>query len=208
MFTVIRLTDTGLDLDSEKVLKSDDYRVLQEKEQIIQDARHSADMIVQQAREVYAEEKARGYQEGLREAHNKRVELMLANTAQIIRSYQDVEQTLTNLVIDSVRKILNEFDKEELAYQVVRKALYHISEGAQVTVKIATDVAAPVRTKIKEALEFYPGLEKFEVIADPNLGDGDCQIESNFGVIRANVEDQVEALTQAMNHQILQGQTS
>ncbi|MDG9668387.1 HrpE/YscL family type III secretion apparatus protein [Hahella sp. CR1] len=207
MLSVIRLNDSQADFGPAGVLKSEDYRQLRDAEQTILEARHSADMIMQQAREAYEEEKKRGFEEGLREARHKQVELMLANAAQIIHSYQEIEQTLTNLVIESVRKILNEFDKEELAYQVVRKALYHIGEGAQVTVKIATDVAAPVRAKIKEALEFYPGLEKFEVIADPNLGDGDCQIESNFGVIRANVDDQMEALTQAMNSRILESQT-
>lgn len=202
MLSVIRLTDSSTDFGPAGVLKAEDYRVLREAEHTVREAQESAEMIVEQAQDAFEEEKKKGFKEGMREAHNKKVELLLANTAQIIHSYQEVEQTLTDLVIESVRKILNEYDKEELAYQVVRKALYLIGEGSQVKVKIAADVAAPVRAKINEALEFYPGLEKFEVIADPNLGDGDCQIESNFGIIHASVDEQMEALTKAMNSRI------
>jgi len=207
MLPVIRLNESDTDFGPSGIIKAHEYRVLRQAEQIIEDAHLSAEMIRDQSREVFEEEKKRGFKEGLQEANLKKVDLLLANTAQIIETYAEIEQTLTNLVIESIRKILNEYDKEELAYQVVRKALYQITEGAQVKVKIATDVAAPVRAKIKDALEFYPGLEKFEIIADPNLGDGDCQIESNFGVIHANVEDQVKALTEAMNNRIF-GSTS
>ncbi|MEJ2042886.1 MAG: HrpE/YscL family type III secretion apparatus protein [Reinekea sp.] len=201
MFPIIKLKETDFDITAQPIIKAADYQQLVEAEL-------KADAILQNAEQVFEEEKARGYQEGLAQARAKEVELALANTARIIRSYEEAEQSLTDLVISSVRKILHEFSKEELAYQVVRKALYKLGQGAQVTVRIPQDVAEPVRTKIKDSLMFYPGLEKFEVVEDPVLEEGDCRIESNFGVISASVEEQITALTAAMNGQLTSERSS
>lgn len=195
MATPVILTANQLNVDpSCRVMKAKDYATYLEAEQIINTAREQARQIAEQAKEAYEQEKERGYEDGLDESKVEQAEQMLKVVSRTINYLSDVEQTMADILLSGVKKIIGEFDQEQLAVSLVRNALQHVRNEKQVSIRIPPSQYNMVKARLNDILADYKGVGFIDLVADPRLSTGDCIMESEIGVVDASVDVQLRAL--------------
>ena len=195
MATPVVLTANQLNVDpSCRVMKAEDYTTFLEAEQIINTAKKQAQQIVEQAKEAYKQEKLRGYQDGLDESKVDQAEQMLKVVSRTISYLSDVEQTMADILLSGVKKIIGEFDQEQLAVSLVRNALQHVRNEKQVSIRIPPSQYNMVKARLNDILADYKGVGFVDLVADQRLSTGDCIMESDIGVVDASVDVQLRAL--------------
>lgn len=195
MAAPVILNNIPLELDpGSKVLKADDYVVYLEAQEIIKAARQQAADITEEARSAYEQEKKRGYQDGLAESKAEQTDHMLKVVSRTINYLSDIENTLANILLSGVKKIIGEFDQEELAISLVKNALQHVRNEKHVTIRIPPAQYSAVQARLSSILAEYKGVGFIDLVADPRLSAGDCIMESEIGVVDASVDVQLMAL--------------
>lgn len=195
MATPVVLTANQLNVDpSCRVMKADDYATFLEAEQIINTAREQAQQIIEQAKEAYEQEKQRGYQDGLDESKVEQADQMLKVVSRTINYLSDVEQTMADILLSGVKKIIGEFDQEQLAVSLVKNALQHVRNEKQVSIRIPPSQYNMVKARLNDILTDYKGVGFVDLVADQRLSTGDCIMESEIGVVDASVDVQLRAL--------------
>lgn len=195
MATPVILNNVRLELDPKcKVLKADDYVVYLEAQEIIKAAQQQAAETADEARKAYEHEKKRGYQDGMAESKAEQTEHMLKVVSKTINYLSDIEDTLANILISCVKKIIGEYNQEDLALSLVKNALQHVRNEKHVTIRIPPAQYSAVQARLNTILAEYKGVGFIDLVADPRLSVGDCIMESEIGVVDASVDVQLMAL--------------
>ncbi|WP_257279837.1 MULTISPECIES: HrpE/YscL family type III secretion apparatus protein [unclassified Endozoicomonas] len=195
MASPVRLTSGQLTIDpSAKVLKTQDYADYLESKDIIKKARDHAREILEQSRQAYEKEKQRGFEEGLAESKVDQAEQMLKVVSRTINYLSEVEKALADILMSGIKKIIGEYDQEELAVSLVKNALQHVRNEKQVTIRIPPSQFKMVKARLNEILAEYKGVGFINLVSDQRLSTGDCIMESDVGVVDASVDLQIKAL--------------
>ena len=189
-----------------KVLKAKDYVSYLDSQHLVEAAHSKAESIIAKADEAYELERQRGYQDGIDQAKIENAETMLATLARCNEYYLQVEQKMTGVVLDAVRKIINSFDDVDTTASVVREALQLVSNQKQVILHVHPEQVTEVREKISSILSDFPEVGYVEVIADARLKNGGCILETEVGIIDASIDGQLQALKQAITKQLSERQ--
>ncbi|MDC5807043.1 HrpE/YscL family type III secretion apparatus protein [Vibrio europaeus] len=191
-----------------KVLKAREYLSYLDSQHLVEAAHAKADSIVKSAQQAYESEKQRGYQDGLQRAEIENAQTMIATLAKCNDYYLQVEQKMTGVVLDAVRKIIDTFDDVDTTVSVVREALQLVSNQKQVILHVHPEQVIDVRDKVSSVLSDFPEVGYVEVVADARLKNGGCILETEVGIIDASIDGQLQALKQAMEKQLSERQNS
>ena len=195
MASPVVLIDGLIQIDpATKVLKASDYQRYLEATKIIEAAEEKAGKIVDASKKAYEKERQRGYDDGVAESKIDQADQMLKVVSRTIDYLADVEKTLADILMSGVKKIIGEFDQEELAVNLVRTALQHVRSEKQVTIRIPPSQFKMVKAKLNDILAEYKGVGFIDLVADQRLSTGDCIMESEIGVVDASVDLQIAAL--------------
>ncbi len=195
----VRLSAERLKLQPEtQLLKAGDYLVFQQAEQVLADARQQSEAILERAEQEFQEQKVLGYEEGMNAAKLENAEQMMAMVGQAVDYFAQVEQKVAGIVSAAVRKILGEFDDEELTFRVVRNALQVVRNQKQITLRVCPAQVESVNSRLSEILAQYTEIGYLEVVSDHRLRPGGCLVETEMGVVDAGVEVQLQALEKAL----------
>ena len=195
MATPVILTANNLYVDPAcKVLKARDHATYLEAQDIVGQAHEQAAVIAEQAKVAYQQEKERGYQDGLDESKAEQAEQMLKVVSRTINYLSGIEKAMADILLSGVKKIIGDFDQEELAVGLVKNALQHVRNEKQVTIRIPPSQYNMVKARVSEILEEYKGVGFIDLVADQRLSTGDCIMESEIGVVEASVDIQLQAL--------------
>ena len=190
MAAPVILSNIQLDLDpSCRILKAADYVVYLEAREVITAAQQEAEGIV-----ADEQEKKRGYQEGLAESKVEQADHILKVVSRTINYLSDIEDTLANILLGGVKKIIGEFDQKALAVSLVKNALQHVRNEKHVTIRIPPAQYEAVQEQLNSILAEYKGVGFIDLVADPRLSSGDCVMESDIGVVDASIDVQMKAL--------------
>ncbi|AIW14388.1 HrpE/YscL family type III secretion apparatus protein [Vibrio tubiashii] len=191
-----------------KVLKAREYLSYLDSQHLVEAAHAKAGTIVESAQQAYESEKQRGYQDGLQKAEIENAQTMIATLAKCNDYYLQVEQKMTGVVLDAVRKIIDTFDDVDTTVSVVREALQLVSNQKQVILHVHPEQVIDVREKVSSVLSDFPEVGYVEVVADARLKNGGCILETEVGIIDASIDGQLQALKQAMEKQLSERQSS
>jgi type III secretion protein L len=174
-----------------RVVKAADYQLLVEAEDILAKARERGEAIVREAEEhaeeLRAEARAEGLEEGKAEVAERLFEVVTASVEQL----SSMENAIVDMVVKSVRTIIGEFDREELAVKAVGHALRLVRDEKRVVLRVAAADADMVNARLAEIVALYPGMGRVDVRADGGLSRGGCILETEAGVIDATLERQL-----------------
>jgi type III secretion protein L len=106
-----------------QVVRAHEMAALREAQQIVADAQVQADAIVAGAHEALEAERQRGYAQGLEEAQLDQAEQMIENVSRTIDYFSKVEGRVVDLVMQSIQKIVSEFDDTERVVITVKNVL-------------------------------------------------------------------------------------
>ena len=180
------------------VLRSADYQGYLTANQLVELARERAQAIEQGARDVYEQQKALGWQAGVDEARTRQATLIQETLLQCNHYYREVEQKMSDVVLQAVRKILKQYDNTELALSVTREALSLVSNQKQVILHVQPEQVTAVRERVSHILKDFPEVGYVDVVADARLDEGGCILETEIGIIDASVDGQLAALATAL----------
>lgn len=198
MGTMLRLTKDTIALPpGRKVIKADAYALMLEASAVLEDARMRAASILAEAEAAYEQERERGYQDGLMEGRMEMTERMIDSIATSVDSLERMEITVVDVVMRSLRKILEDMDDKERVVQVVHKALGYVRSQKKVVLKVAPEEHDYVRDAMTDLLRAYPGIGFLDVVPDARLSKGACMLESDMGVVDASLETQLEGIRRA-----------
>lgn len=192
---IIGLTTHQLNLPAKKkILTCKEYQQFFKADKIISVAKKCAAQIDREAKKAFEEEKKRGFDEGMLESQIEQSEQMLKMVERTVNYLASIEETMSDILLSAVQKVIDGFDDKALVVGLIKSALQHVRNEHQVTVRIPPSQYAHVKDQINEILLEYKGVGFINLLSDQRLALGCCILESKIGVIDASIEIQMEAL--------------
>jgi type III secretion protein L len=176
------------------VLKADDVAVMQSAQQLLSQAREQAQQILASAQQAFEAERRRGFETGLEEARLEQTERMIDIASRTVDHFASIEQRTVSLVLESMRRIIDDFSDTERVLAVVKSGLAVLRNQRQLTLRLAPDHAEAVREQAAMLLERFPGIGLLDIVADPRLKGDAAILESDIGVVEASIESQLQAI--------------
>ena len=181
-----------------KIVSGEKYWAQLTSEEIIEKAKLKADRIMRDAEAESKVEREKAFKEGVEEAKSQNVEQIINTSAAVVEYLSSLEGKVVDLVCSSLRKILGEMDKSELASKVVSNALGIMRNQKQVTLRVNAQDLPRVKDNLHKIMAAYPAMSFLDLVEDPRLSEGGCILESEMGVVDASLNKQLEAIESAM----------
>jgi type III secretion protein L len=195
MAFIIRRTKELAQLDTDrKVIKANDFWQYQQAQEMISAAKVKRDEIIDASLAGFEAEQARGYRQGRDEARQEQAQKMIGVISQTVDYFSKIEAQMVDLVLDAVRRIVNDFDDREKVLKVVRNALTMVRNQRQILIRVHPVNVAEIKSQVNDLKQSFPGIEQMEVSADVSLDKDACVIESDMGQVEASMSGQMEAL--------------
>jgi type III secretion protein L len=174
--------------------------------QIIGDAQAKAKEITDGAQAAFEEERKKGHAAGMEEGKQELANLMMEIAAKKMESFEKFEESIINIVMRSIKRILGEMDNEQLLTAVVHNALSSVRNQKRVIVRVNPDQAPKVRETVETMIKRGDDSTPFiEVIADGRLQKNSCLIETEIGTVDASLAVQLKAIEKALQKHAAQG---
>jgi type III secretion protein L len=178
------------------VFSPEQVQAWQDAQQLLAQAREQADQIRAQAEQAYEAEKQRGYDEGLAMARMDEAERLIENATRTVDYFAGIEQKIVALVMNSIRRIMADFDDTTRVLAVVQSGLSVMRNQKQLTLRLSPEHANTVRERAQHLLERFPGVGMMDIVPDNRLKGDAAILESEMGVVEASVELQLQAIEQ------------
>jgi type III secretion protein L len=183
------------------VLKKGDYAMLLQTEAVLAHARIEAERIREDAKRAYEEEKKRGYEDGMAEGKMEMTERMLDTVSAGVNYLENLEGAIVDLVLNSLRKIVEGFDDRERVMGVVRRGLGYVRNQKRVVLRLPPEDEERVRAEFDALRRDFPGIAILDLAPDPRLPNGSCVLESELGLIDASLEVQMAGIRRSFLRQ-------
>jgi len=180
-----------------RILVGADRRAWADAQTLLEHARKQAETIIAGAQAAFDAERERGYAEGREAALLDQAEKMIETVGRTVDYFANVENEMVELVMQSVRRVVDGFDNRETVMAVVRNALAVVRNQKHMTLRLHPDEVDVVKTRVNELLAAYPGVGYLDIMADARLVRGACILESEIGMVEASLDGQIEALRRA-----------
>lgn len=191
-----RAAAAGIDRAA-KVLRRDDYMAWCDAQTLLAATRQRADEILASAKDVFEQERQRGYKEGEQQARLKQAEKVMETVGLTVDYLARFEHEIVDLVMGAVRKVIDGFDDQEKVMAVTRNALAIVRNQKQITLRLNPAQVELVRQRVDELLAAFPVVGYIDMLGDTRVPEGGCILESEVGMIEANLDSQIEALRAA-----------
>ena len=122
---------------------------------------------------------------------------MIENISQTIDYFGKVEGRMVDLVMQAVRKIIEDYDDGDRVLIAVKSALSVVRHQKQMTLRVNSRQLDTVKARVNEILAAYPGVGYLDIVADTRLESDACIVESEIGTVEASIDGQLEALRSA-----------
>lgn len=183
-----------------KVLKAAEAAELRAAAEIITAAEQRAEKILYDAQKAYQTRYEQGYADGVEAGKLENAEKVMETVLASVEFIEGIENTVVNVVSQSIRKIIGEMDDEERIRRIVGTALSYVRGQQRVTVRVSPQDEPAV----SKSLAAMTSGAYLNVVADPRLAPSSCILESDLGVIDASLETQLKALEHAFASKIRQ----
>lgn len=177
-----------------KILKAADYLNYLESEKLIENAQINVDDIINQANNIFQQEKSRGYKTGKLQAQDEVAEILQHTIIECNHYYLKVEESIVALVMSCVEKIISEFDDKQLTISVIKKTLQSAVNEKRITLRVSHQQVNDVKVSIDNIVELHSEIDYIDVIPDDRLTNGGCIVETDVGIIDANIDTQLKVL--------------
>lgn len=130
-----------------------------------------------------------GISQGAEESRRQLSEQMLTVSSDTIVQLEKVEKDLLAVVTNAVRKIIDDYDNDELTLAMVRNGLKLVCKSQRVIVRVNPDKMDQLMQGLQN---LNHNIDFLEIMPDKNLAISDCVLESDLGIVRASLEEQLQ----------------
>jgi type III secretion protein L len=148
---------------------------------------------------VHAAEYARGFAEGKAAGVAEAAALVNKTTVAIDRYIASLDQDIAALAVRIVRRVLGEFDASDLIAKAAVQALAEFRREKTLKVSVHPSSVDAVRSAIAAHIRGTGLGITVAVDGDASLAKDACVVASDFAVIDASIDTQVNALAKAVS---------
>lgn len=182
-----------------------------EADEITSTAKEDAERIRKEAEEkartLYEEQKKLGYEEGakrreeeLNKAHEEEMESLHAQKKQLEEQYHEKMSVMEKDIVDAVIQVFDKVfkiqfeDKRELLLQLVNGTLMDIDPGDKIRIHTNRSDEEMLKEHLTQMQDIVGRDVAIEFVKDNKLSDGQCKIETPYGLVDCGVDTQLSAL--------------
>lgn len=181
-----------------RILRAAEAKAWQDGYGLLEAAQRKAEEVRNSAREAYAAEYARGYEEGKAAGDAQAARLVSRTAIEIDRYLASIEGEVAKLAVDVVRRILGEFEVAMLVGKAARQAIVEVRRAKYVKISVHPGAVASVREELRDILlDADIGLT-VEIDADGRLAEGACILSTDIAIIDASIDVQLAAIAAAI----------
>lgn len=195
---VQKIQESGLRIDPAcKIIKSDEYLKLLSVQEVEKELLEEKSQQENQAASLKLKSIETGLNQGAEEAKIRLAEQLISSASTMTNQLKDIEISITDVVISSVRKIIDDYDDIDLVSAVVKKALKPIYKGQKVSVRVHPEMMPRLIDELGLGDESDHN-HFVDLVPEHQLEKTDCVIESDLGIVNASVDNQLEILTREL----------
>ncbi len=187
------------------------------------EAKRTADLILERARQEAEDIKAQAYSTGLVQGQlDGKQEIWVTLSTQKAAEIQSMQQALQEIVdaflsqrqavweqtetemlefvMEVSKKVLQtELEiRPEMTTDIIRHALRRVVDKENVRIRVNPSELSSVRAHREDLILLLDGIKNLEIVDDRRIGNGGCVIETNAGTIDARIETQMAQIKDAM----------
>ncbi|MCK5917813.1 MAG: type III secretion system stator protein SctL [Cocleimonas sp.] len=190
MSNFIKIKSLETDLKSgERIIKAHDYAHFITSELIAKEAKENKRKGELAATEALLKAVQNGITQGEEESRKQLAEQMLKASSDTLEQLAEVEKGLLDVVTNAVRKIIEDYDDDKLALAMVRNGLKLVCKSQRVIVRVNPK---KIDKLMQGLISLDHNIDFLEIMPDENLSDTDCVLESDIGIVRASLEEQLQ----------------
>ncbi|CAN7720429.1 type III secretion system stator protein SctL [Mesorhizobium amorphae] len=182
-----------------RILRAAEARAWQDGHAFLDEARRDAEQLRDAARRAYAAEYAQGYEDGKAQGDADATRLVSETTVKVDRYLGGLEAEVISLALDVVRRMLGEFDVSMLVAKAARQAVAEIRRAKYLKVRVHPGSVDRVRDQLDAVLRERDLGMTVEIDADDALAAGACIVSTDFAVVDASVDAQLNAIAAAIS---------
>lgn len=204
MDKIFRLNNKRWEIDpSIKIIKKDLLGVYCDANEIVDKSKELALDIETKANEDYQKRFNEGYEKGCEEGKGEYALKIMETVLSSVDSLEGLEKQVVEVVTSSIEKIIGSFNADDLIVRVVRKSLSAVRGEKRILVRVSLQNEKIIRNDLRAFLLSDDGRSGYiEVLGDSNLGEGDCILETQLGVIEASLSSQLKILRESLNKRV------
>ncbi|MDF1751920.1 MAG: type III secretion system stator protein SctL [Verrucomicrobiales bacterium] len=200
----LKLEHTHLYPD-QKVIEAEEFSVFREAEQILAQAKLESEKILERARDTFEEERERGYIAGFEEGKAEISEHLVRTVQKSARYLNDIELSMVDVVLASVRTIAEGFSDREKIRPVVNRLISQAKKQDQVTLWVSREDFESQRADLRGLHQRHPDIGSIKVEMRPDLKIGECILETEVGKIESTLDAHLETIRTALINNLNEG---
>lgn len=200
MSNFIKINPSDISLTpGKKILKAGDYATFIESKEILKASKEKAKEQEEKATTALTGMMEKSMHDITAKIKAEKTKHVLETVHTSIHHLEKIENSLVDLVTNSVRTIIADYSDEERIFHAVQNGIKLICQTQHITVRVNPTIATPLMERLKH-LEH--SINFLEVRPDEKLNVDDCILESELGVINANIENQIKNLEDSIKAQL------
>ncbi len=180
------------------IVKADEFKVLLDARELLDECASLSERLREEGRQAHELARQRGLEQGIREGLAQCAQQLAATEIEAARYLGALDQRIVAMVVEVVRRIAPRIGAQQIVPELAAQAIKEVRAERFLVVKVHPDNREQVERRIGEVKQSYPMIEFIQVLADPHLGPFDCVLESEAGLVRADLETQLDAIEAAM----------
>lgn len=186
--------------EGDKIIPKKDFGKIKKAEEIVKQTEKEAEDLRQKIEEeaLVIKEKAQeeGFQEGLQKLNQQLVHLeKLSRTTS-----EEMKKQILPILLSSLKKVIGEelLLKPDRITDIVIQALKSVIQHHHITIYVNKDDLKTLETKKKKLKSMLQQVEVFSLQERADIETGGCIIETEAGIINAQLDNQIRALEAAL----------
>ena len=183
----------------QKIIRREEAQNWVDGYRFVAEGRRAADELRQSAQVAYDETKARGFDEGRAAGTAEAAAIVAETVAKVDQYLASIERQVAELSLSVVEQVLGALADGEIMARVTKQALDAFRREKYVRVRVSPAVLEVVQ----RALSAWPGAEvsgpTLVIEADPRLEPKQCTIVTEFAVVDASLDAQLNIVHRIFN---------
>lgn len=176
---------------------------------ILEKAESQANEKVEQAKITFEQQKKQGYEDGINSAKEE-AEKIVNEANQILENAKIEKENIqnetipemVNLVLDIAHNILSEsFNiNPEIISFLIKKGLQNVKQLSNLNIIVSEEQFEFVRDNLQKIINVDFEKNNISVLKDSSFANSDCSIETDFGTIKCDLDEQLSGIKNVFSH--------
>ena len=200
LFTLIH-GDQILVAPQEKIIPAGDFSILQDALNVLNHIKEDAEKYRLQVAKESEQFKEHGFKEGYEEGFKQWADHLVDFEKKLEDLRKEMQQVIIPIALKAAKKIVGrEIElSEDLIVDIVASNLKAVLQHKKITIYVNKKEIESLEKHKQQLRDLFENLESFSIRPRDDIAPGGCVIETEIGIINAQMEHRWQVLEQAFN---------